>query len=294
MRFSYAESFCDPQFLIPLAQAAEEAGYSSFVVPDSLIYPAESDTSYPYTDSGDRDFLEDKPIIEAMTLTAALGAVTERLLFTTFVLKLPVRPAVLVAKQAASIACLTGNRLKLGVGVSPWPEDFAAMGQPWEGRGQRMDEAIEVIRGLTSGGWFEHHGQLLDVARMKICPTPTEPIPILIGGHSDRALRRAARAGDGWVHAGGDPDTLASLLDRLQQFRQDEATAHKPFEIHVISLDAFSVEGVHRLEDLGVTDVIVGFSDPYSPEPDPQSLNQKLELLRGFADDVIGPVRQNS
>jgi alkanesulfonate monooxygenase SsuD/methylene tetrahydromethanopterin reductase-like flavin-dependent oxidoreductase (luciferase family) len=159
VRFTYAETFCDPTFLAPLARAAEEAGYDSFVVPDSLIYPAQSDTKYPYTVDGGREFIEGKPIIEPFTLIPYLGAHTTRLRFTTFVLKLAVRPPVLVAKQAASIAVLTDNRLRLGVGLSPWPEDFAALGQPWTRRGKRMDEMIQIIRGLTAGGYHEHHGR---------------------------------------------------------------------------------------------------------------------------------------
>jgi alkanesulfonate monooxygenase SsuD/methylene tetrahydromethanopterin reductase-like flavin-dependent oxidoreductase (luciferase family) len=91
MRFSYAETFCDPTFLAPLARATEDAGYDSFVVPDSVIFPAESDTRYPYTPDGDRAFLEDKPIIEPFTLIPFLAAQTTRLRFTTFVLKLAIR-----------------------------------------------------------------------------------------------------------------------------------------------------------------------------------------------------------
>jgi len=286
VRFTYAETFCDPTFLAPLAQAAEDAGYDSFAVPDSLIYPAESDTSYPYTDDGGREFLEDKPIIEAFTLIPYLAATTSRITFTTFVLKLAVRPAVLVAKQAASIAVLSENRLRLGVGLSPWPEDFAALGQPWAQRGRRMDEMIDVIRGLTAGGFYEHQGELLDIPTLKICPTPTERIPILIGGHSDAALRRAARVGDGWIHAGGDPANLATLMARLDQLRADEGRAHEPFEVHVISMDAFSVDGIHRLEDAGVTDAIVGFRYPYTTDPDTQTLTDKVDLLRRFADTI--------
>ena len=291
MRFTYAETFCDPTFLPPLAQAAEEAGYDSFTVPDSLIYPAASDTRYPYTADGDRGFLEDKPILEPFTLIPWLAAVTERIRFTTFVLKAPVRPAVLLAKQAASVAVLSGNRLRLGVGISPWPEDFVAMGQPWERRGDRLDEIIAVVRGLTGGGWFEHHGDLIDVERMKICPVPTEPIPILVGGHADRALRRAARLGDGWVHGGGDPAELPALLDRLGELRRAAGRADEPFEVHVISLDAYTPDGVRRLEDQGVTDVVVGFRYPYVREPDPQTLQEKLDPLRRFADEVIAEAR---
>src|SRR5215475_11084166 len=268
MRFSYAETFCDPSFLAPLAQAAENAGYDSFVVPDSVIFPAESDTSYPYTADGDRAFLEDKPIIEPFVLIPYLAARTQRIRFTTFVLKFAIRQVVLVAKQAASIAVLCDDRLRLGLGISPWPEDFAAMDVPWEKRGKRMNEMVDVVRGLTAGGWFEYDGELVNIPRLKICPTPTKPIPLLIGGHADVALRRAARQGDGWIHAGGDPSELGTMIERVHALRAEYGRANEPFEIHAISMDAFSVDGVHRLEDAGVTDVIVGFRYPYTTEPD--------------------------
>jgi probable F420-dependent oxidoreductase len=290
MRFSYAETFCDPTFLAPLAQATEEAGYDSFVVPDSLIFPAESDTLYPYTADGDRAFLEDKPIIEPFTLIPYLAAGTSTIRFTTFVLKLAIRQVALVAKQAASIAVLSDDRLRLGVGISPWPEDFAAMDVPWEGRGPRMNEMVDILRGLMAGGWFEYHGEVLQLDRCKICPTPANPVPILIGGHADVALRRAARQGDGWIHAGGDPAELGNMVQRVHALREEYGRAAEPFEVHAISLDAFSIDGVHRLEDLGVTDAIVGFRYPYVKEPDPQPLQEKIDLLRRFADNVISHV----
>jgi probable F420-dependent oxidoreductase len=290
MRFSYAETFCDPNFLAPLARAAEDAGYDSFIVPDSVLFPAESDTLYPYTADGDRAFLEDKPIIEPFALIPYLAAQTDRIRFTTFVLKLAIRPPVLVAKQAASTAVLSNNRLRLGVGISPWPEDFAAMGLPWEARGARMDEAVDIVRGLTAGGWFEYHGEVLDLARCKISPTPSQPIPILVGGHAAPALRRAARRGDGWIHAGGDPEQLTAMLAKLNALRAEYGRDREPFEVHVISMDAFTVDGVKRLEELGVTDVIVGFRWPYTTEPDSQPLQEKINLLTTFADRVISQV----
>jgi probable F420-dependent oxidoreductase len=287
MRFSYAETFCNPEFLASLARAAEDAGYDSFVVPDSVLFPAESDTLYPYTADGDRAFLEDKPIIEPFALIPYLAALTERIRFTTFVLKLAIRPPVLVAKQAASIAVLSNNRLRLGVGISPWPEDFAALGLPWDDRGKRMDECVDIVRGLTAGDWFEYHGDVIDVARCKTTPTPSEPIPLLIGGHAPPALRRAARQGDGWIHAGGDPNDLTTMLAKIDALRAEYGTDKKPFEVHVISMDAFSTDGVKRLEEAGVTDVIVGFRWPYTTEPDTQPLQEKVDLLRKFADRVI-------
>jgi len=289
MRFSYAESMVDPAYYLPLARAAEDAGYDGMVVPDSICYPRDSDSTYPFSPDHSREFLDDKPFIEPFSLIPAMGAVTERLRFITFVLKLPMRHPLLVAKQATSVAVLTDNRLALGVGSSPWPEDYQLCDIPWEGRGRRMDEAIAIVQGLAAGGYFEHHGEVFDLPPVKISPTPTRPIPLLVGGHAKAALRRAARA-DGWMHGGdggGDPEDLPKLLAQLRQLREEEGTADRPFEVHVISLEAFTVDGVHRLEEQGVTDVIVGFRWPYDVGPDTEPLQQKLDNLRRFADDVI-------
>jgi hypothetical protein len=141
-----------------------------------------------------------------------------------------------------------------------------------------------------AGGWFEYDGEVLHVDRLKICPTPREPVPLLVGGHAPPALRRAARIGDGWIHAGGDPAELSAMIDRVHALRAEYGRASEPFEIHAISLDAFSVDGVHRLEDMGVTDAIVGFRYPYTTEPDTQPLQEKIDLLRRFGDGVIAKV----
>jgi len=286
MRFTYAESMCDPSHFVPLAKACDESGWSSFVVPDSIAYPEHSDTKYPYTPDGDRRFLENKPFIEPFVLMAAMGAVTERLRFTTFVVKLPIRQPVLVAKQLSSVAALTAGRIGFGVGNSPWPEDFAMTGTSWKARGKRCDEMIEIIRGLLTGDYYEFHGQHFDVPKIKMCPVPKQPVPILIGGHSQAALRRAARLGDGWMHGGGDLGELNALLERLDAARREAGTEKRPFEIHVISFDAYTIEGVKKLEERGVTDVIVGFRNPYYDD-DSITVQDKIDTLRRFADDVI-------
>lgn len=288
MRFTYAESMCDASHFLPLAKACDESGWSSFVIPDSIAYPEHSDSKYPYTPDGDRTFLEDKPFIEPFVLMSAMAAVTEKLRFTTFVVKLPVRHPVLVAKQLASIAVMSGGRIGFGVGVSPWPEDFEITGIPWKGRGARMDEMIEIIRGLLSGEFFEFHGKHFEIPSIKICPVPQTPVPILIGGHSEAALRRAARVGDGWMHGGG-PDELDSLVSRLGELRREFGTDKRPFETHVISFDAYTIDGARRLRDQGVTDAIVGFRNPYV-EHDTTPVQEKIDTLRRFADEVIAKV----
>ena len=291
MRFAYAESMTDPSYYLPLAQAAEAAGYDTMVVPDSICYPEHATSTYPYSPDGTREFLDGKPFLEPFSLIPALGVVTERLRFVTFVLKLPIRHPVLVAKQATSTAVLTGNRLLLGVGTSPWREDYDILGVPWQRRGQRLDEEVAIIRGLTGGGYFEFHGEIFQIPGIKLAPVPTAPIPILFGGHSEAMLRRAALTGDGWMHGGGDPADLPGLLARLAELRRAEGTADRPFEVHVISLDAYTADGVKRLEDQGVTDVIIGFRWPYDTKPDTEPLADKITALNTYAEKVIAKVR---
>jgi alkanesulfonate monooxygenase SsuD/methylene tetrahydromethanopterin reductase-like flavin-dependent oxidoreductase (luciferase family) len=196
-----------------------------------------------------------------------------------------------MAKQVSSLAVLSDDRLTLGVGLSPWPDDYQVVDIPWERRGKRLDEMIEIIRGLCAGDYFEYDGEIIQIPSIKICPVSKQPIPIIIGGHSEPALRRAARIGDGWIHAGGDGDELQILLRRLEELRREYGRENDPFELHVISLDAYVPDGVRRLEDMGVTDLLVGFRNAYTKEQDGQSLEEKLTALRQYSDTVISKCR---
>lgn len=287
MRFTLAEAMTKVENYVPLAQAAEELGFTSMTVSDSLIYPQESTTKYPYNGTGDREFLEDKDFIETMILCSHIFAQTSTIRLTPFVLKLPVRPPVLLAKQASSVAYLSNNRLGLGIGLSPWPEDFMAMGLPWEKRGKRMDECIDIVRGLTSGGYFGYEGEFYNFEPLKQQPVPSEKVPLLVGGHADAALRRAVRKGDGWMHAGGDQAELEVMLDKIKQIRQDEGDTRDDFEVHVISMDAYNLDGIKRLEDKGVTDCIVGFRMPYVKGIDQETIAEKRAPMEKFAEKII-------
>ena len=291
MRFSYAESMIDPTMYAPLVQAAEAAGFDSFVVPDSICYPLDADTKYPYNADGSREFLEGKPFIEPFSLIPSLAAATERIRFTTFVVKLPIRHPALVAKQVTSVGVITGGRFGFGVGTSPWREDYDMTGVPWERRGARMDECIEIINGLQNGEFFGYSGDFYEIPEIQLCPVPEERVPILVGGHSAMALERAGRLGDGWIHAGGDPGELARMMSVVEESRRHHDRADQPFEVHAISVDAYSPEGIERLEAAGVTDVIVGFRDAYSPGPDTQPLDEKLAALHWYADEILSKVR---
>ena len=284
MKFTMALALSPPEQYLPLARAADECGIDSIALPDSVFYPEKVSAEYLYTADGSRFWDAETPWLEPWVAIPAMAAVTTRLRFTTFVVKLPIRHPVLVAKQAASVAVMSQDRFVFGVGTSPWPDDFLVTGTEWKTRGARLDEMIAIVRGLSAGGYFEFHGKHYDLPRIKICPTPAKPIPIMIGGHSEAALKRAAR-NDGWMHAGGDQTLLEGYLKRIAALRTEYGRSHLPFENHVISFDGFTVDGVKKLADLGVTDVIVGFRNVYDRDTTP--LQKKIDALRLYADHVI-------
>lgn len=293
MKFFATVAMTDPAFIVPMAQAAEDAGYDVIAVPDSIAYPRTSDSTYPYTPDGSREFLENKPMLEPLIAIATMAAATERIRFVTNVLKLPVRHPVIFAKEVTTLAVLAGERVALGVGSSPWPDDYEIVELPWARRGKRFDECIDIVRGLATGNYFEFEGEHYRFPAIKLNPTPDAPIPILIGGHGEANLNRAARLGDGWLSAGMSEEQLATTLARLNALREEHGRADVPFEIHAISMDSFTADGIKRLEDQGVTHTMGGFSsaNPYSREPDTEPLQAKLDALRAYADNVIAKVR---
>ena len=286
MKFSYQVGMCEPDHYLPLARAAEEAGFHGLTIPDSICYPQEASSRYPYNKDGSREFLESVPFVESLIAVAAMAAVTQQIELATFVYKLAVRQAPVVAKQVQGIQVLSGNRFVFGVGISPWEEDFAVCGVPWDKRGQRLDEQIDILRGLESGDFFAYHGELHDMPANKMCPVPSRPTPILIGGHAEPALRRAARVGDGWMCAGADLAQLRAYIGRLHQLREEYGTADRPFRVYTTGQDAFTPDGIARLEEIGVTDVVIGFRNVYEMEPD-KPLQEKIAMLQWYAGEFI-------
>jgi probable F420-dependent oxidoreductase len=286
MRFSLQVGMCDPGHYFPLAKAAEEAGFDGLTIPDSICYPQEASSRYPYNADGSREFLESVPFVESLIAVAAMAAVTERIRFSTFVYKLAVRQAAVVAKQVQGIQALSGNRFDFGIGISPWAEDFAVCGVPWEKRGKRFDEQIAILRGLESGEFFGHQGEMLQMPANKMCPAPTAPTPLLIGGHAEPALKRAAKLGDGWMCAGADMEELQRYLNRIADLRKEYGTQDKPFRIFTTGQNAFTEAGIEELEQIGVTDVVIGFRNLYAMEAD-KTLEEKIGMLQWYASTFI-------
>jgi len=291
MKFAYHPTMCPPDEYLPLAVAAEEAGFDTFTFPDSICYPKEGSDVYPYNDDGTRDFLDGVPFLEPFVAIPYLAARCPRLRFTTSVVKLAIRQPLIVAKQLSTLGVMLGDRFGFGVGISPWPEDFEVCQVPWEKRGKRMDEMMEIIDGLMSGEYFGYKGEIFDIAPVKLCPVPRHRIPMLVGGHARPALRRAARLGDGWISAGSSLAELRGMIEEIEGFRREFGRAEGPFEVHAMTEAAYSPEGLEELATAGVTEVIIAFRNPYDGTPDTQSVEEKIGMLNWYAENVMRPYR---
>ncbi len=286
MKFTVAVAMSDPAHYLPIAACADQNGWDSIAVPDAPFFPEKVSVPYPYVPGGERFWTADTPWIDPWVAIPAMAAVTRRLRFYTHVLKLPIRHPILVAKTVGSAAALSNNRVGLGVGLSWIPEEATWCGTDYATRGPRTDEAIEILRGLLRGGMFEFHGRHYDFGRLQMSPAPTAPVPIYVGGHSEPALRRAARLADGWCSAMSTEADTRRIIARLRALRDEHGRSAEPFEIQVSSLDVFDVDGYKRLEEAGVTDVITQPWLLYGGGPF-ASIAEKEDGIKRFADDVF-------
>ena len=288
MRFTVPLPMLPADHYVPMAQAAEGAGFHSIAVPDSVFFPETVTGDYPFTEGGERWWAADTPFLDPFVAISAMSAVTERITFLTNVVKLPLRSPLLVAKQVASIAALSRDRFRLGVGVSWMPEEFAWTGTDKRTRGARTDEAIDIIKAVCAGGgprWVEHHGQHHDFDRLMISPAPDRPVKVLVGGHSDAAMRRAAR-NDGWISANGTEAEIRELVQRLRDHLEKQGKVPGPdFEVNALAVDVLEPDGFRRLEEVGVTECQVVPWFFYGG--DPTALDTQVESMTRFADTVI-------
>ncbi|MBF6467923.1 TIGR03619 family F420-dependent LLM class oxidoreductase [Nocardia beijingensis] len=257
MQFTVGIALSPLDQLTELAKTAEECGFSSIALPDSLFYMKSAAAKYPYTADGSRFWGPDTPWVDPLIGATAMAAVTSRIRFYTNVLKLGSRNPLLLARQVGSVANLSGNRFGFGVGIGWAPEEFEWCGVPFARRGARVDEMIEVIKLVLAGGMVEYHGEFFDFDPLQISPAPTEPVPFYIGGHTDAALRRAARVGDGWTSAMMTYDELRRTIGKLDALRAEYGRTDEPFEIQAVCVDRFGRSGYQDLADAGVTDAIV-------------------------------------
>jgi probable F420-dependent oxidoreductase len=283
--------YSSPDDWLELTRVAEAAGFDQVSLSDHVFYPDKLDSSYPYSQTGAPIFPPETPWPDVWVMTGALAAVTERITFSTHVYVLPARNPFVVAKAVGTAAHLSGGRVLLGVGAGWMREEFVQLEQPFERRGARMEEQIEVLRTLWRGGMVEHHGQFYDFDHVAMAPSPPAPVPILIGGHSEVALRRAARIGDGWMGVYYGLDELLDMVERLQGYRREYDTVSRPFEIQASVVDQLPTPEVcARLEAAGVTTLVTSAWMMEGLQFAP--LADNVRALERFGETYIAPLRQ--
>jgi probable F420-dependent oxidoreductase len=250
-----------------LARAAEAAGFESLWVSDHVVMPATFASRYPFAADGRATWPSETPYVDALIALALIVAVTEQATVGTAVLVLPLRHPIIVAKQLASLDACSAGRLCLGVGAGWLREEFDALGVPFESRGSRLDEWIELLRDCWTGTPGAHVGTHYSLPDGVLClPTPAHEVPVLIGGHSKAALRRAGRLGDGWLAQQSldeiDTGEIEVAVDLMRAAAEDEGrdSFRGKVVLRIVDSAGRSSDVARRLPELeraGVDEVIV-------------------------------------
>ena len=255
--FANAGPRARPEDAVAIARDAEAAGFESLWTVEHVVVPAGYESEYPYSADGRMPGGEDTDIPDPLVWLAWVGAVTTTLKLATGILILPQRNPVVLAKELATLDLLSGGRVVLGVGVGWLREEFDAIGVPFEERAARTDEYVEALRVLWREAEPTFSGRFANFERAKSHPKPAraEGIPIVVGGHTNAAARRAGRLGDGFFPGRATTDDLVPLLDETRRAAKD--AGRDPDAIEVTAGGAMDLDGVKRFGELGVERIVV-------------------------------------
>jgi probable F420-dependent oxidoreductase len=288
MEFWQAVSFVPVDELDAIARAAEAAGFAGLAIPDHLMIPAKVQSRYPYAPDAEIVWDPAAPFPEPFALACMLGACTTKLRFLTYVYVLPLRDPFTAAKGISTAAVLTRNRAVLGVGAGWMEDEFRAVGASFRDRGRRFDDLLVILRKLLSGRPAEHRSDWYQFPLVQMSPAPTAPVPVWIGGHSEAALRRAARH-DGWIGVNYEEADIAPILQRLRALRAEAQRPDSAFSITLSTNAPLDVELCRRLAAQGVTGIVL---PTWLGEQGKLPLEQKLATLRRTGTDIIARVNQ--
>jgi len=250
-----------------MARTLEEAGFESLWVSDHIVLPRTIDARYPFSADGRATWPTDTPYIDALIALALIAGATERASFGSAVLVLPLRHPVILAKQLASLDEQSGGRLRLGAGAGWLRDEFEALGVPFETRAGRFEEWVALLRDCWTGTPAALSGAHFTLPDGVLClPTPAHRVPILVGGHSPRALHWAATLGDGWLGQQSlselAPDEVTSALATIRAAAGEAGRDPGELQIvlRIVDSTGRSDEVAARLPQLeraGVDEVIV-------------------------------------
>ena len=257
-----AGPFANGPDIIRVAQEAENLGYHSVWLFDHLFTPTQLESKYPYSPDGSYPMMPEFPFYDPVAVMGALATATQRVKFGVRVLIATYRHPVVLAKELATTDAIAGGRMLLGVGAGWMAEEFEAVDIPMDERFARLDEHIALMREAWQKGTAAHDGRFYSHCEAGFGPHPPQPgstIPVIVGGHGDAALRRAARWGDGWaVSAAGDklaadPEgAVRERIDTLSRFCAEEGRSIDDLLLVSQLFLGEKAEAIQRQADLGV------------------------------------------
>ena len=273
------------QSALEICRKAEAAGFDSVWGGEHVIRPDHIDSPYPYTPDGDMPGEAETPIPDPLIWLAYVAAVAPTLQLGTCILIVPQRNPLVLAKELATLDTLTDGRVELGLGVGWMKEEFDALGIPWERRGARNDEYVAAMRALWAGPHAEYHGEFVDFPPATCSPRPVNgSIPILVGGDTPAAIRRAARMADGYFPGTTDEKELASLIQQVRDAADREGRDGSAISISAIfgSQMADPVGGAEALSKIGVDRAMLPAFFFAGPDG--------MDRLEAFGENVVKPL----
>ena len=279
LMFANSGPFTNPDLFAHLVTSAEKFGVESIWTVEHVVIPQDYKSPYPYSATGKIPGGEDVSIPDPLQPLSFAAALTKKIKLGTGILILPQRHPLYTAKECATVDQLSKGRLLLGIGSGWLAEEFDALGLDFHKRGAMTDEAIKAIRALWSDGAATFHGKNYNFDSVKMYPKPFNKsgIPIIIGGHSPAAAKRAGRYGDGFFPALGDVAKLKELFGMMTT--EAQKAGRDPKQIELTCMGRAKPDVLKSFEDIGIARVIVP-----PPAFDADGLTRGLEKM---ANEVI-------
>lgn len=267
-----------PRHWVDMVQTAEQAGFESVWLPEHLIMPVEMSGKPGSPHEGEPPISGDTPAWDPWLQIAYLAGQTSSIRFGTNVFNIGLRHPFITARAITTADLISNGRIEFGIGVSWLAEEWQAMELPFETRGRRADESIAIIQRLFADDVIEHRGEFYNFQPVKFQPKPVQTPwpPMLIGGDSPAAIRRAATLGDGWLPMAQTLETLPANMARAAELRA-QAGREGPFQVTVMGLGS-DLETLKRCEELGVHCVLVA---PW------QHPRESADAMKRFGNEVI-------
>jgi probable F420-dependent oxidoreductase len=267
-----------PENVASFAKAVDDAGYDGIWVYDHVVLQKEQQSKYPYSPDGSLGFPPTLDFLEPLTLLTFLAGITKRVRLGTSVLVLPMRQPVLHAKIMATIDHLSGGRFVLGAGVGWWKQEFEVLGVPFERRGKRMDECLQLTRALWTDEYVNYKGEFYECVDWTCNPKPARAggIPIWLGGESRNQLRRIGKYADGWLATARSMGTLKEDFDVARGAAEKAGRDPSKLQIAMeggafLALDRLekTAEQLGRVKEMGVSHAIIGVHPAHMGNPAP-------------------------